>query len=58
MDDPARNPIGHSHANMTNPNTRLIICRTGMGLTPASRLLVRKSQKILGQKNDSKAATI
>ena len=43
---------------MTNPNTKLIICKTGMGLIPGSRLFVRKSQKILGQKNDSKAATI
>lgn len=50
--------MGHSQANMTNPNTKLSTCKIGMGLMPASRLFVRKSQKILGQKKDSKAATI
>lgn len=33
-----------------------MICRTGTGRTAPSRLVVRKSQKILGQKKPSKAA--
>lgn len=53
---PAMNPSGHSQANMKIPNTRLMICRIGKGLTAKSRFLVRKSQKTLGQKKPSTAA--
>ena len=35
-----------------------MICRAGIGLTAPSRFLVRKSQKILGQKKASMAAHI
>jgi hypothetical protein len=40
------------------PMTMLMICRTGTGLTAPSRFLVRKSQKILGQKKHCSAAAI
>lgn len=49
---------GHSHATTHIPITRLIICSVGKGFTAASRVLVAKSQKILGQKNASMAAAI
>jgi len=55
---PARNPSGHSQANITMPKTRFMICNIGSGLTATSRFLVRKSQNILGQKNPSIAAAI
>ena len=53
---PAMKPSGHSHAKKKMPNTRLMICRIGRGFTARSRFLVRKSQKILGQKKPSTAA--
>jgi hypothetical protein len=53
---PAMNPNGHSQANMKRPKTRLMIWRIGRGFTAKSRFLVRKSQKILGQKKPSTAA--
>ena len=40
------------------PRMMLMICSTGTGLTAPSRFLVRKSQKILGQKKASRAAAI
>lgn len=52
------NESGHSHAITHIPITRLIICNVGKGFTAASRVLVAKSQKILGQKNPSIAAAI
>lgn len=51
-------PNGHSQAVMTIPITRLMDCSTGIGFTAPSRFLVRKSQKILGQKKPSIAAAI
>ena len=51
-------PSGHSHASRKRPDSRLMICRIGIGFTAGSRLLVRKSQKILGQKKPSIAAAI
>lgn len=47
---------GHSHAMIRIERIRLIICKAGMGLTAPSKFLVRKSQKILGQRNPSIAA--
>jgi hypothetical protein len=58
IDEPAMNPSGHSHANITMPKTRLITCKMGRGLTATSRFLVRKSQNIFGQKKPSIAAAI
>jgi hypothetical protein len=55
---PAMNPRGHSQASIIIPKTRLMIWRIGKGFTAASRVLVRKSQNILGQKNPSSAAAI
>ena len=55
---PAKKLRGHSMARTRSPNTRFSTWRTGMGLTAPSRFLVRKSQKILGQKKPSMAATI
>lgn len=55
---PAMRPRGHSQASMTMPRTMFIICKTGKGFTAPSRFLVRKSQKILGQKKPSSAAAI
>jgi hypothetical protein len=55
---PASRGNGHSHARPTIPRIRLMICRIGKGLTAESRFLVKKSQKILGQKKASRAAAI
>jgi len=55
---PAMKPTGHSHARRMSPKTRLMICNIGAGLTAESRVLVRKSQNILGQKKASTAAAI
>jgi hypothetical protein len=43
---------------MTMPKIRFMICRIGSGLTATSRFLVRKSQKIFGQKKPSIEAAI
>lgn len=51
-------PRGHSQAVMTSPIIRLMVCSTGIGFTAPSRFLVRKSQKILGQKKPWSAAAI
>ena len=56
MVEPAMNFRGHSQASIYRPKTRLMTWRTGMGLTAPSRVLVRKSQNILGQKKPSMAA--
>lgn len=55
-DEPARKVSGHSIANMKSPISKLMICNTGIGLTAGSRVRVRKSQNILGQKKLSIAA--
>ena len=55
---PARRGSGHSHARPMMPRMRFMIWRMGKGLTAESRFLVRKSQKILGQKKASRAAAI
>ena len=49
---------GHSQARPRIPRRRFRICRMGMGRTAGSRLVVRKSQNTLGQKNPSRAAAI
>lgn len=54
--EPAMNPKGHSRATMNSAMMRLMICNTGTGLTAGSSVLVKKSQKILGQKKPSRAA--
>jgi hypothetical protein len=41
---------------MPNPHIRLMLCRTGIGVTVQSNDLVRKSQKTLGQKKHEIAA--
>lgn len=56
MLEPATKDKGHSRASMPMPKKRLMICSMGMGFTAPSRFLVRKSQKILGQKKPSMAA--
>lgn len=43
---------------MKTPMRTLMICNTGNGFTAGSRVLVRKSQNILGQKKPSTAAAI
>nr|GFD58436.1 hypothetical protein [Tanacetum cinerariifolium] len=55
---PASSGSGHSQARPTMPSTRFMICSMGKGLTAESRFLVRKSQKIFGQKKASRAAAI
>jgi len=55
---PAMKESGHSYSSPKMPRRRLMIWRTGMGLTAPSRFFVRKSQKILGQKKASSAAAI
>lgn len=55
---PASSGRGHSQARPMTPRTTLRTCRTGMGLTAPSRFLVRKSQKILGQKKQWNPAAI
>lgn len=37
---------------------KLIVCSTGTGLTAGSRVFVKKSKNIFGQKNASSAAAI
>ena len=49
---------GHSQARPRIPRRRFRICRMGTGRTAGSRLVVRKSQNTLGQKNPSRAAAI
>lgn len=58
MLDPAMKFSGHSNARSRRPNTRFMIWSIGIGLTAGSSVFVRKSQKILGQKNPSIAAAI
>lgn len=53
---PASRGRGHSRAIMAMPKMRLMIWRTGKGLTMTSSEWVRKSQKILGQMKPSMAA--
>ena len=53
---PARGFKGHSQARPKRPKIRLMIWRIGKGLTMPSKILVRKSQKTLGQKKPSRAA--
>ena len=53
---PANCLTGHSQASARIPRQRLMICRMGSGLTMGSKFVVRKSQKILGQKKASSAA--
>ena len=55
---PASSGMGHSQASPMKPRIMLMICKTGMGFTAPSRFLVKKSQKILGQKKASSAAAI
>jgi len=47
---------GHSQASNNKPIIRLMIWSTGIGRTAGSRVLVRKSQRILGQKKAWTAA--
>lgn len=54
--DPARKLRGHSQASPNRPRMRLMICNAGTGFTAPSRLRVKKSQKIFGQKKPSMAA--
>jgi len=56
--EPARGFRGYSSAHAVMPNTRFTACSTGIGFTAPSRLYVRKSQNILGQKKHSSAAAI
>jgi hypothetical protein len=53
---PATKERGHSRASIPMPKKRFMICKIGTGFTAPSRFLVRKSQKILGQKKPSTAA--
>ena len=55
---PATRFKGHSYIKPMIPRTRLMIWRVGKGFTAASKFLVRKSKKHLGQKKPSRAAAI
>jgi hypothetical protein len=55
---PANCLTGHSQASASIPKQRLTTCRIGIGLTAESKLVVRKSQKNLGQKKASNDAAI
>jgi len=49
--------MGHSRRKRKMASRRFIPCRMGAGLTMTSRPCERKSQKTLGQKKPSMAAT-
>lgn len=54
--EPASQGSGYSQAKHSMPRSTLMICKMGTGRTAASRLVVRKSQKIFGQKKPSRPA--
>ena len=55
---PASQGKGYSQAKAKTPKSKFITCRMGTGRTAPSRFVVRKSQKIFGQKKPSKDAAI
>lgn len=55
---PAKFLSGHSHASASMPKSRFMVCSIGTGLNAASKFVVAKSQKNLGQKKPCKAAAI
>jgi hypothetical protein len=58
IDVPDTKLTGHSHAIIAIPMIRLMTCSAGTGRVIGSKVFVRKSKKIFGQKKPSIAAAI